>query len=303
MANNPSTVPTELTPEDPDWPSGLNDAAPALERLRILGRLPDLTRAVAIVGTRAADVEGLVFARTLARELGRAGCPILSGGASGIDAAAHRGALLAGAPTVAVMAGGLDYLTPRSNRTLFSEIQVAGALVSEHFDDVAPRRERFVARNRVIAALATVTVVVQAPARSGALSTAASARAMGRGLFAVPAGPWELRGHGCLDLLRQGAEVCTGARDVLRLVDAGPREERRPASSDLQSTFAFSPEDEPSPETEILRVLADRPLHPDELLLRTGLSGDRLRAALAVLLRSRRVELWRGRYALSEAPQ
>src|SRR5690606_22400838 len=152
-----------------------------------------LERSVAIVGTRTPDPEAAELARDLAYELGQAGCVVLSGGARGIDAAAHEGALDAGSPTVAVLATGLASAYPPTHGALFGRIANRGALLTESDDEAAPQAYRFLRRNALLAALAKVVVVVQAPIRSGALSTAAHARRLGRDLLAVPWAPFDVR--------------------------------------------------------------------------------------------------------------
>jgi DNA processing protein len=185
--------------------------------LFVAGTLPEASQTVAIVGTRYAAEDGLAFARRLACELSAAGAVIVSGGAAGIDSAAHLGALDAGGKTVAVLATGLVDAYPRHNARLFATIAESGALVCE--TDRPPARGGwiFLRRNRLIAALAQVVVVVQAPQRSGALATARLARELKRRVFAVPSAPWDPRGTGCLQLLKAGAGICASAADILSL--------------------------------------------------------------------------------------
>jgi len=172
---------------------------------------------VAIVGTRGAFREGIELAGELAAGLVRAGLTVVSGGAIGVDAAAHRGALSAGGSTLAVLGSGLDQLFPARNRALFHEIAARGALVTAHAPDTPPRRWQFPARNRIVAALSEAVIVVEAPSRSGALNTASHARRLGLPVLAAP------RGAGALGLLRRGAGLVESAADVLRALDGAPR--------------------------------------------------------------------------------
>ncbi|MFW6023278.1 MAG: DNA-processing protein DprA, partial [Myxococcota bacterium] len=213
-------APFEIGPAEPRWPRELGDLRDPPPVLHVAGDPPPWPRAVAIVGTRRADDDALEFTHRLAGELARAGCTVLSGGARGIDAAAHEGALEQGGCTVAVLATGLQRAYPPQNAGLLAEVARRGALVSETAD-CEPHRGRFLGRNRLIAALARVVVVVQAPYKSGALSTAAHARRLGRPLLAVPASPWDIRGEGSLALLAQGAGICTRAPDVLSVAAFG----------------------------------------------------------------------------------
>lgn len=184
--------------------------------LRVAGRWPPPAGLrVGIVGTRHADPDALEFTSQLAGDLSATGAVVISGGARGIDTAAHHGALSMGGVTLAVLATGFARAYPPENARLFEEVARCGALLSEAQDGWAPRAGLFLQRNRLIAALSDVLVVVQAPARSGALSTARSAQALGRPVFAVPDAPWRPRAVGCLGLLSAGCGICTSARDIL----------------------------------------------------------------------------------------
>ena len=186
--------------------------------LRVLGTLPAFKEAIAIVGTRVADDEALAFSHDLAADLASQGHTIVSGGALGVDAAAHRGALSVNGPTVVVLPTGFSPPFPIEHRALFREVlERGGALITEQPDTCPARAGTFLARNRIIAALADRVVVTQAPLRSGALSTAAEARRLEKPVFAVPHAPWEGRGAGFIELVRLGARICTSPRDVLSL--------------------------------------------------------------------------------------
>lgn len=193
------------------------DLGDSPKQLFVAGCLPVASQSVAIVGTRYADDDGLQFARQLSFELSRAGAVIVSGGAAGIDTAAHLGALDAGGKTVAILATGLVDAYPRQNARLFATIAETGALVCEREGRRGSGGWIFLRRNRLIAALAQTVVVVQAPYRSGALATARVALSLKRRVFAVPSAPWNVRGTGCLQLLRSGAEICASAADILSL--------------------------------------------------------------------------------------
>jgi DNA processing protein len=171
---------------------------------------------VAVVGTRDADPIGAAFARRLAREIAEADVGVLSGGALGIDAAAHRGALQGQGRTVVVLPSGLSHWYPRRHEALFREvIDKGGALVSQFPPETPPTRWTFPRRNALVATLADLVLVVQAPVNSGALDAAECARRLGRRVMAVPAAPTDRRGAGCVRLLRAGALPCASARDVL----------------------------------------------------------------------------------------
>jgi DNA processing protein len=273
----------ELEPHDPDFPSQLQGLDPPLLSLRVRGALPDLERAVAIVGTRAADDEARQFTERLAFELASAGCPIVSGGALGIDGAAHVGALNAGRPTIAVLASGFSPPYPRRHGPLFERIvEGGGALVTEVPDGTAPQKGRFLARNRIVAAMARVVVVTQAPIPSGALSTAALAVKRKTPVMSVPSAPWDPRGEGCLVLLKRGALVCTSARDVLSVsaTSGGASANCNAEGSENNNDFS----DLDPVERQIVRDLGPQPRHPDEIAHRTGLAAREVQRALSTLL-------------------
>jgi DNA processing protein len=176
--------------------------------LAIAGTLP--RHGVAIVGARAADPYGITLSRALGRAVAQCGLAVISGGAEGCDREAHEGALEVGGKTVVVLPAGHDHPYPRHHADLFARAQRNGAVVSPVWPTVPLARHRFIARNRVIAELACATVVVRAEARSGSLSTAAAARALGKPLGAVPGALGEALSEGVHRLLDEGAVAVTG---------------------------------------------------------------------------------------------
>ncbi len=178
-------------------------------------------RSVAVVGTRSATSYGRRAARDLAGDLARAGWVVVSGLARGIDTAAHRAALDAGGKTAAVLGSGLDHRYPASNRGLYDRLTESGVLVTEFPPEQPPQKWTFPKRNRIIAALSAGVVVVQAPARSGALITADQALELGREVFAVPGPVGTPASEGTHQLLRSGAPLAARARDVLEVLGEG----------------------------------------------------------------------------------
>lgn len=224
-----------VCPGDPEWPDGLvweagvmgGEVKQMAPPWALFVRGPhDLRevcgRAVALVGARAASPYGTFVASELAFGVSEAGFAVVSGGAYGIDGAAHRAALTAQvAPTVAVLACGVDIAYPRGHDRLLAQITSEGLLVSEVPPGSAPTRIRFLVRNRIIAALSAGTVVVEAARRSGSLSTAGRALDLNRQLMAVPGPVTSAQSAGCHDLIRSGkAAVVTSAPEVLELVGA-----------------------------------------------------------------------------------
>ncbi|RCK78165.1 MAG: Rossmann fold nucleotide-binding protein Smf [Candidatus Ozemobacter sibiricus] len=189
----------------PGYPAALLDLPEPPPVLFLRGTLPE-GPATAIVGTRHPVPAALALAEHLAADLARRGVTIVSGGAAGIDAAAHRGALAAGGRTVAVLGTGVDVVFPPDHAELFARIAAQGALVSELLPGTGPRRGFFPTRNRIIAGLAAETIVVQAPRRSGACLTARAARRYGRPVrVVVPPCPDDPAWAGNLALLAAGA--------------------------------------------------------------------------------------------------
>ena len=212
-----------LFPGDTEWPSQLDELGDARPLVLWARGSADLRYAclssVSVVGARAATAYGRHVATELAAALAERGCTVVSGGAYGIDSAAHRGALAADGLTVAVLASGLSYGYPRGHHDLFAAVAAQGTLVSECPPDHAPTRPGFLIRNRIIAALSRGTVVVEAALRSGALNTAKHARELCRPLMAVPGPLTSEQSAGCHELIREwDAVLITGARDVADLV-------------------------------------------------------------------------------------
>jgi DNA processing protein len=212
-----------LCPGDAEWPTQLDDLGDARPLVLWAQGSADLRYAclssVSVVGARAASAYGQHVATELAAALAERGCTVVSGGAYGIDSAAHRGALAAEGLTVAVLASGLCYGYPRGHHDLFAAVAAQGTLVSECPPDHAPTRPGFLIRNRIIAALSRGTVVVEAALRSGALNTAKHARELCRPLMAVPGPVTSEQSAGCHELIREwDAVLVTGARDVAGLI-------------------------------------------------------------------------------------
>ena len=194
-----------------------------VKALWYLGRLPQPgDRGLAIVGARAASMAGCGLARRLAASSARQGFAIVSGGALGIDAAAHRGALDAAGVTFAVLGCGVDVVYPDRHAALYADIAAAGGVISEYPPGTQPRGGQFPARNRIIAAFAGTVLVVEAGLKSGALITAKHATALGRRLLAVPGSP------GTDDLIATGAALPVADADELACVLAGEGPRARP---------------------------------------------------------------------------
>lgn len=207
---------------DDRYPSILKEIYDPPAVLYVRGNLPpaDMPR-VAMVGSRMASAYGMNMAKTIARDLSKAGVCIVSGLAMGIDSAAHEGALQGGAPTLAVLGNGLSHVHPKSNQKLAQRIIQSGALISEYAMDTDAMPAFFPQRNRIVSGLSKAVLVVEAAQKSGALITAAQAAEQGRDVFAVPGNIDALRSFGTNALIKDGAKLIASAEDVLDEIHFG----------------------------------------------------------------------------------
>ena len=242
-------------------------------------------RSAGIVGARAATTYGNHVSAEFGYGLASAGVAVVSGGAYGIDAAAHRAALAAQGITVLVSAAGLDRPYPPGNAALFEKVGADGLLISESPPGCAPQRRRFLTRNRLIAAFSTGVVVVEAAARSGATNTATHARTLGRPLMAVPGPVTSAMSTGCHDLLRREEEpalLVASVDDVLAVVGSvgeGLPGDKAPVA-DVRSELDLL---DPMARTVFDGLPARRYARPDEVAARSGVSAlDVIRALPAL---------------------
>jgi DNA processing protein len=273
-----------LVPGDDSWPDSLDELSVPPLCLYVLGdsgAVADLLAgSIAVVGSRAATEYGRECAAGIAAGLARRSVTVVSGLAYGIDAAAHRGALSEGAPTVAVLACGLDRVYPTGHTRLHAEILQTGLVLSEVPIGSAPYRTRFLARNRLIAAMTVGTVVVEASLRSGSLNTARHARDLNRHVAALPGPVTSMSSAGCHDLIRtKGAGLVTDAAEVLDLMGRLGLDladsPRAPAQADDDL--------DPRARTVWSAVPVRKAVDVDELALTTGLPAGGLLAILGFL--------------------
>jgi DNA processing protein len=279
-----------------DWyPARLREIANPPALLYVRGHLQPRARCVAVVGSRNADEQGMEIARGFGDALARAGATVVSGGARGIDTAAHEGALWGSGATVAVLGSGIDVVYPPENGDLFDRIaRGSGAVVSEFPPGTPPAPGNFPRRNRTVAGLSEAVVVVRATLQSGALITANHAAKEGRPIFAVPGDPTDASAAGPNELLRtQAARAAASAVDVLELLEwpipdalvQPPADEAR-----RQIEPAFPPPRDPKEQSldeqlideeslRLWRLLDERtPAHVDDLAERAQINvGEALR--------------------------
>lgn len=265
-----------ILPGDAGWPSELDDLGahrPLFLWVRGDSALLRAEERVAMVGARAASGYGEMLAAEFAGDLAASGAVVVSGGAYGIDGAAHRAALGVGGSTIAFLAGGVDRAYPQGHQQLLRSIVENGAVVSEVPCGTAPTKWRFLSRNRLIAAASHATVVVEAGWRSGSLNTAGHAASLGRPLGAVPGPVTSAASAGCHRLLREyDARCVTTAAEIRELWGTGATQDAlhdRPADPDRQ---------------RLLDAMSSRvPTPIQELVKRSGLAPERVNALLGLL--------------------
>jgi DNA processing protein len=296
---------TLLTAEDPRYPPPLAAVQGMPPALFVEGDPGVLARPqVAIVGSRAATAAGRETAFDFAARLAAHGFAITSGLATGIDAAAHRGALEAGGITIAVCGTGLDRVYPAEHRALAAAILASGALVSEFPTGTPPQSRNFPRRNRLMSGLARGVLVIEAAARSGSLITARLAADQGREVMAVPGSIHNPLARGCHRLIKEGAALVETVEDVLATLGISApavATDREPRAGDGGKI----PSDALDSEAEmLLNALGFGPADVDRLLERTGLPAHSVISKLQLLELEGRVEsLAGGRYSRTTARQ
>lgn len=274
-----------LTQQDALYPQRLGNIFDPPLLLYGRGSMPmfDSEMAVSVVGTRNCTPYGLRMAEQFGYGLGRQGAIVVSGLARGIDGAAHRGALRSGGFTAAVLGCGVDVVYPVSNRRLYEDILSSGVILSEYPPGTEPAPWRFPARNRIISGLTLATLVVEAPEKSGALITAATALEQGRDVFAVP-GPLDSpHSLGCNRLIRDGAGLAMDSWDLLRAYSGRYPHKLHPEEETLPPLPRESRQEKPG-ETVSAEPLSAEPEKPALPVLDLEKDGEKFtRAQIAVL--------------------
>jgi len=287
---------------EPGYPALLAriDAPPPM--LYVKGRLELLNRpAVAIVGSRQCSAAGTELARRFGHDLGKAGLVVVSGLARGIDRAAHEASLASG--TIAVLAGGIDWIYPREHADLQRTISEQGCLVTDRPPGFNPREKDFPRRNRFIAGLAYGVIIIEAALRSGTLTTARYANDLGREVFALPGHPLDPRAEGTNRLLKQGATLVTEPGEVIEVLQPivgheSFREPYEPRLSPLTASKQSSSgppalqrhSDGPEEMAAVLAALGPAPIAVDAIARSTGLAVQSVQIALLELDLAGRIE-------------
>jgi DNA processing protein len=262
-----------LTQNDADYPDLLRQIYDPPIVLYVKGRLTAKDKnAVAMVGSRLTTHYGLETARKLAYQLAYVGVTVVSGGARGIDTAAHQGALSAKGRTVAVLGNGINIVFPPENVELFERIAAHGAVLTQFPFNRKADKQSFPIRNRIVAGMSLGTVVVEANLVSGALITANFAVEYGRQVFAVPGRIDSPQSKGCHDLIKKGAKLCEGAEDVLSEFEyLFPASNRPPSPAESGTLPALTLSEN---EQKVYEVLSHEEVAMDDVIRRSGLPAS-----------------------------
>ena len=271
-----------LTQADEEYPELLRQIYDPPIVLYVKGRLTAADKnAVAMVGSRQTTHYGLEVARKLAYQLAYLGVTVVSGGARGIDSAAHQGALAAKGRTITVLGTGINLVFPAENKELFERITASGAVLTQFPFNRQADKQSFPIRNRIVAGVTLGTVVVEANLNSGALITANFATEYGRQVFAVPGRIDSPQSKGCHDLIKKGAKLCEGAEDVLSEFEyLFPGSNRPPTASETGVLPALTLSEN---EQKVYDVLSNEELTIDDVIRRSGLPSSAVSVGLLSL--------------------
>ena len=310
-----------ITPESGEYPELLRQIPNPPCALFLRGTLPDLSHrlSISIVGTRKATATGRGAARSIAFELAKKGVVVVSGGALGVDTAAHQGALQAGGCTVCVLGCGIDAEYLMVNASMRDAIAANGALISEYPPQTQPYSSNFPIRNRIISGLSLGTLVVEAAARSGSLITADFALDQGRDVFAIPADIFSPVSQGVNSLIKSGAKPVSRAEEILEeyserfpekiylddgktndmIKDNGMVPEKQESETGMPDLSSLSEDAQ-----AVFHTLSPKPCHLSEIEAKTKLSAPRLMAAVTELELACAVQTYSGgRYSLPRRTQ
>ncbi|MCB1232650.1 MAG: DNA-processing protein DprA [Verrucomicrobiae bacterium] len=286
-----------LTIEDDAYPPALREIHDPPHLLYIKGEILERDRyAIAVVGSRRVTHYGREAAQRLSFQLAHAGVTILSGLARGIDTAAHEAALAAGGRTIAVLGSGIGHLYPPENAALAEKIAENGAVISEFPVLYVPDRQSFPLRNRIVSGMSRGILVVEAPARSGALITANQAMEQGRNVYAVPGPIDRPTSEGCNRLIQDGAKLVIDSRDVLDEMEMLLPPSPRQGELELPDAAAVSGPPLDDTERAVLAALGDDELPIDTIIEEASLPSSVVSVTLLKLEMKRRVKQLPGKY-------
>jgi DNA processing protein len=271
-----------VTQEDEEYPELLRQIYDPPIVLYVKGTLAKNDKnGVAIVGSRQTTHYGIEVARKLSYQLAYIGVTVVSGGARGIDTAAHQGALSGKGRTVCVLGTGINIVFPAENGELFERIAASGAVISQYPFNRQADKQSFAIRNRIVAGMTLGTVVVEANLTSGALITANFATEYGRQVFAVPGRIDSPRSKGCHDLIKKGAKLCEGAEDILSEFEyLFPASNKPPSAAETGVLPALTLSDN---EQKVYDALDGEPRAMDEVIRKSGLPSSAVSVALLSL--------------------
>ncbi len=271
-----------LTQADENYPASLKEIYDPPVVLYAKGELNSKDKnSVAMVGSRMTTHYGIETARKLAYQLAYVGVTVVSGGARGIDTAAHQGALSGKGRTVAVLGTGINLIFPSENAELFERIAANGAVITQFPFNRQADKQSFPIRNRIVAGMTLGTVVVEANMTSGALITANFATEYGRQVFAVPGRIDSPRSKGCHDLIKKGAKLCEGAEDILSEFEyLFPASNRPPTAGETGVLPAIELSEN---EQKVYDALGNEELNTDDVIRRSGLPSSAVSVALLSL--------------------
>jgi DNA processing protein len=271
-----------VTQADPEYPELLRQIYDPPIVLYVKGELSAKDKnSVAMVGSRMTTHYGIETARKLAYQLAYLGVTVVSGGARGIDTAAHQGALSGKGRTICILGTGINLVTPPENAKLFEQIAASGALVTQFPFNRPADKQSFPIRNRIVAGMTLGTVVVEANLTSGALITANFAIEYGRQVFAVPGRIDSPRSKGCHDLIKKGAKLCEGAEDILSEFEyLFPASNRPPSAGQTGVLPALELSDN---EQKVYDALEHEEVSIDDVIRKSGLPSSAVSVALLSL--------------------
>jgi DNA processing protein len=286
-----------VTQEDETYPELLRQIYDPPTVLYVKGELRNSDKnGVAIVGSRQTTHYGIEVARKFGYQLGYVGVTVVSGGARGIDTAAHQGTLSAKGRTIAVLGTGINIVFPPENRELFERIAATGAVISQYPFNRNADKQSFAIRNRIVAGMTLGTVVVEANLTSGALITSNFATEYGRQVFAVPGRIDSPRSKGCHELIKKGAKLCEGAEDILSEFEyLFPSSNRLPTPNDTGVLPTLSLSDN---EQRVYDALTNEPTPIDDVIRHSGLPSSAVSVSLLSLEMKRIVKQIPGRLFL-----